>query len=332
MPSRNALSGLVALVAGATRGAGRGIACALGDAGATVYCSGRSTREHPCSTGFYAGRPERLRRRPRWSPPAAARASPCARTIWAPSRCNRSSRIEKDHKRLDVLVNDISEGDRHDWQSFWKVDVEKGFTLLRNALHTHIITCRFAVPLMVRRRRGLVVEIGDGDRLQYRGTLFYDLIKTSVTRLGWAMAEELRPHGVSALTVTPGFMRTEVMLDAFGVTESNWRDGARKDPSFVHSETPLYVGRAVAALAADPDVLAKSGGLYSSWSLAREYGFTDVDGAQPDIGTHLGHLFDAPTRTGVRWDLRYEDSGGSRDLGGSEGFRGFRGSRGSTRR
>jgi len=136
------------------------------------------------------------------------------------------------------------------------------------------------------------------------------------------MAEELRAHGVCALTVTPGFMRTEVMLDALGVTESNWRDGARTDPSFVHSETPLYVGRAVAALAADPNVLAKSGGLYSSWGLAREYGFTDVDGAQPDIGTHLGHLFDAPTRTGVRWEIRHEGSGGSKGSGGSGGSTG----------
>ncbi|MET0163409.1 MAG: SDR family oxidoreductase [Vicinamibacterales bacterium] len=315
MPSRNALSGHVALVAGATRGAGRGIACALGDAGATVYCSGRSTREHPCSTGFYAGRPETIEETAEMVTARGGKGIAVRTDHLDPEQVQSLvTRIEKDHKRLDVLVNDISEGDRHDWQSFWKVDVEKGFTLLRNALHTHIITCRFAVPLMVRRRRGLVVEIGDGDRLQYRGTLFYDLIKTSVTRLGWAMAEELRPHGISALTVTPGFMRTEVMLDAFGVTESNWREGARKDPSFVHSETPLYVGRAVAALAADPNVLAKSGGLYSSWGLAREYGFTDVDGSQPDIGTHLGHLFDAPTRTGVKWTTAYE---GSRGSGGS---------------
>jgi len=330
LPRKKALSGHVALVAGATRGAGRGIACALGDAGATVYCSGRSTREQPCATGFYAGRPETIDETADMVTARGGRGIPVRTDHLNPEQVQSLvTRIERDHKRLDLLVNDISEGDRHDWQAFWKVDVEKGFTLLRNALHTHIITCRYAVPLMVRRRRGLIVEIGDGDGLHYRGTLFYDLIKTSVTRLGWAMAEELRPHGVAALTVTPGFMRTEAMLDGFGVTEANWRDGAKRDASFLYSETPLYVGRAIAALAADPEVLAKSGGLYSSWGLAREYGFTDIDGGQPDIGKHFGHLFNAPTRTGVRWAIGNE---GPRESEGSGGSKGSRGSRGSRRR
>ncbi len=237
-------------------------------------------------------------------------------------------RISKDHERLDVLVNDISEGDVHDWKPFWNVNVERGFGLLRNALHTHIITCRYAVPLMVRRRRGLIVEIGDGDALYYRGTLFYDLIKTSVTRFGWAMAEELYTHNVTALTVTPGYLRTEAVLDNFGVTEANWREGARKDASFLHSETPFFVGRAIAALAADPDVLTKSGGLYSSWGLAREYGFTDVDGSQPDLGKHFGSTFNQPTKTGIRWTLVHEGSKGSR---GSKGSGGSKRSKGSGR-
>ncbi len=304
MTSRKRLAGRVALVAGATRGAGRGIACMLGEAGAIVYCSGRSTRDHPCTTGYYAGRRETI---DETAEMVSARGG-----VGIPVRTDHLvveqvealvARIAREHRRLDLLVNDISEGDVHDWKPFWKVDVEKGFAMMRNALHTHIITARYAVPLMLKRRRGLIVEIGDGDRLHFRGTLFYDLIKTTVTRLAWSMAEELRPHGVAALTVTPGYMRTEAMLDAFGVTEANWRDGAKKDGSFLHSETPFFVGRAVAALAADPKVLEKSGGLYSSWGLAREYGFTDSDGSRPDLGTHFAHIFDAAPKTRFRWIL-----------------------------
>jgi NAD(P)-dependent dehydrogenase (short-subunit alcohol dehydrogenase family) len=313
MARLHALKGQVALVAGATRGAGRGIACMLGEAGATVYCSGRSTRALPCSTGFYAGRPETIDETAELVT-ARGGIGIAVRTdhLIAEEVAALVARIDQDHGRLDILVNDISEGDLHDWQPFWKVDVEKGFTLLRNGLHSHIITCRHAVPLMVRRKRGLIVEIGDGDALYYRGTLFYDLIKTSVTRFAWAMAEELRTDRVAALTVTPGFMRTEVMLAHFGVTEANWREGAKKDKSFLHSETPAFVGRAIAALAADPKVLEKSGGLYSSWGLAREYGFTDTDGSRPNLGAHLGDTFNAPTKTGIRWMMIPEGSRGSK--------------------
>ena len=160
---------------------------------------------------------------------------------------------------------------------------------------------------MIETGGGLIVEIGDGDTLGYRGNVFYDLVKTCVNRLAWVMAEELHEHGVAAVAVTPGYMRTEYMLDHLGVTESNWRDAAKKEKSFLASESPFYVGRAVAALAADPQVLEKSGGLYSSWGLAREYGFTDIDGARPNLGAHFGEDFGetaagAP-RTGFRWKL-----------------------------
>ena len=155
--------------------------------------------------------------------------------------------------------------------------------MLRRAVFSHIITSRHAAPLMVERKRGLIVEITDGDGLNYRGTLFYDLVKVSVIRLAFDMAEELRKHKVAAVAISPGFLRSEAMLEHLGVTEENWRDGAKKNPSFIESETPLFAGRAVAALASDPKVLKKSGKVLSSWNLAREYGFTDADGRTPMI-------------------------------------------------
>jgi NAD(P)-dependent dehydrogenase (short-subunit alcohol dehydrogenase family) len=301
---RRPLAGRVAVVAGATRGAGRGIACMLGEAGATVYCSGRSTREHPCTTGIYAGRPETIE----GSAELVTRYGGSGIAVRT-DHLNEAQvaalfdRVRREQKRLDILVNDISEGEIHDWQPFWKVSLEKGFRALRQGVHSHIITSHYAAPLMIERRRGLIVEIGDGDALHYRGTLFYDLVKTSTTRLAWAMGEELRPHGVAALAITPGWMRTEAMLDHFGVTEKNWRDAAKKNKSFLSSETPFFVGRAVAALAADPKVIDKAGGLYSSWGLAKEYRFTDIDGSRPDLGTAFAKYFDAPSKTGVRWML-----------------------------
>jgi NAD(P)-dependent dehydrogenase (short-subunit alcohol dehydrogenase family) len=299
------LLGQVAIVAGATRGAGRGIACMLGEAGATVYCSGRSTRERPCTTGFYAGRPETIDETAEMvarhgSVGIAVRTDHLAEAEVAAL----IERVRRDQGRLDILVNDISEGEEHQWIPFWKLDLEKGFRMLRNALHSHIVTARYAAPLMVEQGSGLIVEIGDGDALYYRSTLFYDLIKVSVSRLAYAMAEELHRHGVAALALTPGFMRTESMLDTFGVTEDNWREAGKKDPAFLHSESPCFVGRAVAALAADPLLMKKSGGLYSSWGLAKEYGFRDCNGTQPDMGSYFAeHPEWLRPRTRVRWSI-----------------------------
>ena len=302
-PSRP-LEGQVALVAGATRGAGRGIACMLGEAGAAVYCTGRSTREHP-ATGVYAGRPETIEETAEMVEARGGRAIARRVDHLVPKEVEALiAGIRRDEGRLDILVNDISEGVMHDFRPFWKVSLEKGFQALRQAVHTHLITSHYAAPLMIEKRRGLVVEISDGDFLGYHGTIFYDLVKTTVNRLAWAMAGELRKYGVAALAVTPGYMRTETVLDHHGVSEATWKDAARKDRHFAHSETPFFVGRAVAALAADPNVLEKSGGLFASWTLSDEYGFADVDGRRPHWGRAFGHLYGKGMPASA--DIRYE--------------------------
>ncbi len=290
------LSGRVALVAGATRGAGRGIAVALGEAGATVYCTGRSSRlatrpERPPDASPFelAGRPETIEETAELV--EAAGGSGVGLRIDHTDEIQVEAlvaRIERDHGRLDVLVNDVWGCDAlTEWGvPFWQLDLAKGRTMLERGLLSHLITSRHAAALMVEAGAGLIVEITDGERLDYRGTVFYDLVKTGAIRAAHAMAEELRPHGVAALALTPGFLRSEAMLEHFGVTEETWRDAVAFDLNFVHSETPRFVGRAVAALAADAEVMARSGRVWSSWELARAYGFSDADGARPDWGAH----------------------------------------------
>ena len=306
------LEGRVAVVAGATRGAGRGIAVMLGEAGAAVYCTGRSVRGRPPADGVYAGRRETIEETAemvtaRGGRGIAVRVDHSVEDEVA----SLAARVKKESKRLDVLVNDISEGVLYDFRPFWTQSLENGFRALRQGVHTHIVTARHLVPLMIEKRRdspGLLVEIGDGDSLAYRQNLFYDLVKVSVSRLAFAFATELRKHRVAAVAVTPGYMRTEYALDRFGVTEANWRDAATKDPMFLASETPMYVGRAVAALAADPRVMKKSGGVFASWTLADEYGFTDVDGSRPHLGRHMAKSSGAappppPLEGPYRWTL-----------------------------
>lgn len=275
----------VALVAGGTRGAGRGIATELGIAGATVYVTGRTTR----SAGSPMNRPETIE--------DTAELVTAGGGTGIPVRVDHSKadevaelirRIEAEqYGRLDILVNDIWGGDPLiEWNApFWEHSLDDGLRVLRQAVETHIVTSWHAAPLMIACGRGLIIEINDGVGDEgYRGNLFYDLVKYQVIRLARAQAEELRPRGVTALALTPGFLRSEAMLDHFGVTEERWRDGIAKDPHFAYSETPRYIGRAAVALATDDRVARRAGQALSTWQLMREYGFTDVDGTQPDWG------------------------------------------------
>ncbi|NNJ09111.1 SDR family NAD(P)-dependent oxidoreductase [Chloroflexales bacterium ZM16-3] len=289
------LDGQVALVAGATRGAGRGIARMLGEAGATVYCTGRSSRSAPIpprdtSSPFaLTGRPETIEETADLVTGHGGRGI-AVRVDHSDEAAVQAlfARVAAEQGRLDILVNDIWGGDAlTEWNvPFWELDLARGWRMLERAVHTHIITSRYAVPLLIRQNRGLLIEITDGDTAAYRGTLFYDMAKAAVIRLAFGMAAELRPHGVTALALTPGFLRSEVVLEYLGVSEANWQDGALRDPHFIASETPCFVGRAVAALAADPQVATKAGGVYSSWEISEEYGFCDIDGRRPHWGRY----------------------------------------------
>lgn len=278
--SANSLAGKVALVAGATRGAGRGIAVQLGAAGAIVYCTGRSGGGQASPMG----RPETLE--------GTAALVDAAGGQGIAVRLDHTreddvaalvARIEAEQGRLDILVNDIWGGDPLiDWNnSFWEIDIPAARALVDQAILTHLITARHAAPLILRGGSGLIVEVSDGHHVGYRGHLLYDLVKNTVNRLGYAMAWDLRETGVTALTICPGFLRSEAVLDHFGVTEANWRDAIEKDPFFAESESPAFVGRAVAALAADPDVRRRAGEVLFAADVAADYGFTDLDGRLP---------------------------------------------------
>ncbi len=280
------LDGKIAVVAGATRGAGRGIARMLGAQGATVYCTGRSIRGRPAS----GNRPETIEETAEVVSQEGGTgiAVQVDHTVEEQVR-DLFTRVAEEQGRLDILVNDVWGGDElTQWGTpFWELSISQGLLMQQKAVHSHIITSRHGVPLMLPGNSGLILEITDGDSLAYRENLFYDLAKLSLIRLAYAMGEELRPHRITALALTPGFLRSEAVLDHFGVTEDNWREGAEKDPHFIASETPFYIGRAVAALATDPDVFSKSGGVFSTWGLSEEYGFTDADGSSPHWGNYF---------------------------------------------
>ena len=298
--SKTKADGIVAVVAGATRGAGRGIATALGEIGATVYCTGRSTRRSPrrrprkAKAFDLTGRPETIEETAEIVTARGGRGIPvrCDHTVERDVKA-LFARVKREHGRLDVLVNDVWGGEAIVAEAspfgrpFWQIDAAAAMPLLQNCVYSHVLTARHGAALMVPAKRGLIVEITDGDLFNYRSSFLYDLVKTTVIRLAFSYAEELRPHGIASVAVTPGFLRSEAMLEYFGVTAENWRAGSKKDPNFLHSETPVFVGRGIAALARDPKVLAKSGQTFSSWRLAREYGFTDADGSRPDWGRHV---------------------------------------------
>ncbi len=284
------LEGKVALVSGATRGGGRGIAVALGEAGATVYATGRSTRERRSEID----RPETIEETAELVTAAGGEGIAVAVDHLDPAQvAGLVERIDSEQGRLDVLVNDIW-GSEHlfEWKSaLWEHDLDNGLRLLRLAIDTHLITSHHALPLMVRRPGGLLVEVTDGTAAynadHYRVGMFYDLAKTSVTRMAWGLAKELAPHECTALALTPGWMRSELMLEHHGVGESNWREATERTPHFCISESPRYVGRAVAALAGDGEVSRWNGQSLSSGELASVYGFTDTDGTQPDCWRYM---------------------------------------------
>lgn len=284
------LRGTVALVAGATRGAGRGIAIELGAAGATVYVTGRTTRERQSEYR----RSETIEETAELVRQAGGEGIAVPTDHFDPVQVQSLvDRIRADHGRLDVLVNDIWGGEHLiEWNApIWKHSLEGGLRMLRLAVETHLITNHFALPLLIERPGGLVIEVTDGtaeyNATHYRNSAFYDLAKISINRLGWVLAEELKPYECTAVSLTPGWLRSEMMLEHFGVTEANWRDGAKVQKHFVISESPRYVGRAVAALAADPDRARWNGQSLSSGQLAKVYGFTDLDGSQPDAWRYL---------------------------------------------
>src|SRR5262249_2210288 len=285
-PSRRAnkpLAGRVAVGAGATRGAGRGSARALGEAGATVYCTGRSVRGNP--SPYH--RPETIEETAEMIAADGGTAIALRVDHTVESEVEALfARVDREHGRLEVLANCIAGEEpmmkMYGW--FWTTDLANSDAILRQALVSHVITCKHAAPLMIRKRRGLIVEVTEGDSIGAGGNPLSQTVKLALKGLALNMAAELKPHRVAAIAIVPGFLRSETMLEHFGVTEADWRDGGKNGVNFLESESPLYVGRAGAALAADRHILARSGQLCSSWELAREYKFTDADGRRPDWG------------------------------------------------
>lgn len=290
------LQGKVALVAGGSRGAGRGIAMELGAAGATVYVTGRTTRDRQSEYQ----RPETIEETAE-AIDALGGKGIAVRVDHLVSDEVRDlvARIRKEQGRLDILVNDIWGGEKlFEWNKpVWDHNLDNGLRMLRLSIDTHLITAHHALPLMIEKPGGLLVEVTDGtaeyNAVNYRLSPFYDLCKSAVLRMAWAHAKDLAPHGATSVAITPGWLRSEMMLEHFGVTEANWRDALENVPHFAISETPRFVGRAVAALAADPDVARWNGQSLSSGSLAQVYGFTDLDGSRPNAWPYVVEVQDA---------------------------------------
>jgi NAD(P)-dependent dehydrogenase (short-subunit alcohol dehydrogenase family) len=292
----SSLAGKVALVAGATRGGGRGIAAELGAAGATVYVTGRTTRSQQSEYK----RPETIEETAELVTELGGKGIAVRVDHLVPVEVEALvARIKAEQGRLDILVNDVWGGENlFEWnKAVWEHNLENGLRLLRLAIDTHLITAHYALPLLIARPGGLVVEVTDGtaeyNATHYRLSVFYDLAKNSAIRMAWDHAKDLEKHGATAVAITPGWMRSEMMLGHFGVSEANWRDAIKDQPHFAISETPRFVGRAVAALAADPDKARWNGQSLSSGQLAQVYGFTDLDGSRPDCWRYMTEVQEA---------------------------------------
>lgn len=298
------LHGQVALVTGAARGAGRGIAVELGAGGATVYVSGRSTR----ASRSPLDRPETIEETAQLVTEAGGRGISvrCDHMDPAAVAALAQQIAREQGGRLDVLVDDTWGGDHWiEWKPIWEHNLDNGLRAVRNGLETHLITLHTLLPLLVERRSGLVIEITDGDDMfnqGYRGSMFFDLVTVAISRLGKMLPDELTPYGITSLSLTPGFLRSEAMLEGFGITEENWQAGILKDKWFAISETPHYIGRAAVALASDPAVARWTGHALSAGALAKHYGFTDVDGSQPDASRFFRDAY-----FGDKKDARVED-------------------------
>jgi NAD(P)-dependent dehydrogenase (short-subunit alcohol dehydrogenase family) len=284
-PSQKPLSGRVALVAGATRGAGRGIARALAQAGAIVYCTGRSV------TGKLSdyGRPETVDETAALIQAAGGTAI-CVRVDHTIERevAALYRRILRKHKRLDILVDSVAGEDPLMKQhgSLWETDLKNADRIFRQGLLSRIVTAKHAARAMIPAKQGLIVIMTENDIIGAAANPMAHVVKVAQKVLPLSWAVELEAHGISVVALTPGFLRSESVLNHFAVTEETWREAGAKDPNFLASESPLFVGRAVVALAADPRIQQRTGMLFSSWELARDYRFTDYDGRRPDWGRH----------------------------------------------
>jgi NAD(P)-dependent dehydrogenase (short-subunit alcohol dehydrogenase family) len=319
-----ALSGQVAVVAGATRGAGRGIARMLGEAGAVVYCTGRSSRSGPRDHAHhYASRPETIEETAELVTAAGGQGVAVRVDHSDEAQVKKLfSTIKKDRTRLDMLVNVLTHTPVTTWSPFWKQDVAKGREQVNGWIWPHVLTARHALPLMVAGKSGLVVEVIEQEGIGYHGQIWFDFFEILLKRLAYAVATEGADHGITAFAITPGFMRTEAILEQFGATESNWKAVAESNPEakrwgFIASETPCYVGRAIAAVAADPERRRFSGGVYSSGTLSQIYPFKDLDGSRPNMKryfeAHHPELMKGREDV-VEWAVRNGRSGA--DIGG----------------
>jgi NAD(P)-dependent dehydrogenase (short-subunit alcohol dehydrogenase family) len=323
------LTGHVAIVAGATRGAGRGIARMLGEAGATVYCTGRSSRTRPnTSSHHYAGRPETIEETAELVDAAGGRGIAVRVDHTVPSEVAALfERVGRESGHLDLLVNVLTGRPVKDWNSFWKLPIDDGREFLDSWLWPHVMTARHAAETMARRKRGLIVEIIEQHGIGYHGQFYFDLMEIALKRLVYGLACELGPRHAAAAAITPGFMRTEAILEKFGVTEATWRDAAEhnreaKQFGFMHSETPCFVGRAVAALAADPRIADRNGGIFTSFGLADEYGFDDVDGRRPNMWQYLeAHVPQATAAPPTAYDWVLQPRGAARPNAAADGAR-----------